>query len=80
MIGLEFLTKDTAISQKVSAKRQQNRLTPQIQAALGSKNAPTMSILTDRCTIQIKNFYTGNGEDWRVAVRNVRRVVVGMIN
>ena len=44
-----------------------------------SQNAPTMSILTDRYTI--KMFYRGksNGEDWRVTVKNVRRVVVGMV-
>ena len=38
-----------------------------------------MSTLTDRCTIKI--FYGGksNGEDWTVAVKKVRSLVVLMI-
>ena len=38
-----------------------------------SENAPATSILTDRCRGK------DNGEDWRVGVKNVRGVVVGMI-
>ena len=36
VIGSEYLTKDTAVSQKCQQKRQQNRSTPRIQAAFGS--------------------------------------------
>ena len=38
-----------------------------------------MSILTDRCTIKICYRGKSNGENKKVAVKNVRSVVVGMI-
>ena len=46
VIGLECLTNDTAISQKMSTKRQQNRSTPRIQAAFGSKKNPRKICVT----------------------------------
>ena len=36
-----------------------------------SENVPTMSILTDSCTIKIFSKGKSNGENWRVAVKNV---------
>ena len=44
-----------------------------------SENAPTKSILTDRCKIKIFYKGKGNGKDWRGGVINDPSAVVGMI-